>query len=571
MSKKQFHPGAGLLICLLMVSFCGTLRAADATDRDLVPAGATAGVLDARVREEAQEQLLTPKAPEAVVIEEEESGQSEAAGPTFFVQKFNLEGDVLLPAAEYDPVLRKFEGQTISFEQLQTMISALEQVFRAKGYIAVVLLPPQKMEKPEIRLKVVVSKMGDLSVINSRYYSVRRTMSYWKIKKGEVLGYDSIRQNVLDMNENPDRTVKPILRAGKEKGTSDVVLNVEDRFPIHVGYTFDNQGVKLTGHERHGFTVRNNNFLGLDDIFLIGTNFGNNFGSLYLYHVLPVSDFGTKLISSYSHAQVTPKKEFKIYGINSISDTYSLALQQRVIRTEKYSGNVQIGFDFKEKHTRTQSVTTVWDKERVLSARGDFQARDRWGGWGIGQGVYFGMPNRGDGWPLASRGGCHRFFKYGYSLSRYQKMPWKTKAVWDVTGQFSPQRLLPQEQMFLGGARSVRGYPESDFGADQGVQSRLDYLVPAFFFPQEWRVPLDKSPLRDQVDLIWFFDMGYGRNHSPSSSEERTNFMAGTGAGFQIRLRNNLTARFEWGVPLADHPLTERGNSQFHFSLSSSY
>jgi len=361
---------------LVFLAGACTLFAADEVRN--IPYQAGAGVFDEKVRKEAEEQLLQVPAPEEVTVEEEKSPEETLTGPTFYVRDFILEGDVVLKPEEYEALLAKFKDQTISFIQLQQMISALEQLFRSKGYIAVVLLPPQKMEKPEIRLKVIVSKMGDLSVVNNRYYSTWRTKAYWKIKKGDVLDYAKIRKGVLDMNENPDRTVKPILRAGKEKGTSDIVLNVEDHFPIHAGYTYDNQGIKLTGNPRTGFTLRNNNMLGLDDVFLIGTTFGRkDFGSLYLFHLLPISNFGTKLISSYSHAQVNPKKEYEIYGINSISDTYSIAIQQRVIRTEKYSGNVQLGFDFKEKHTRTQSVTTVWDKQRVLSLRGDFQARDK--------------------------------------------------------------------------------------------------------------------------------------------------------------------------------------------------
>lgn len=566
--RLKFLQGTILLSFFL---FAGEERIFSAEVRDVLPEGASAAVITEKIKKDAEEQLLQPVAPKPVVIEEEKTPEQEISGPTFFVRDFILEGDVLIPPEQYQPILEKFRGKTIDFEQLQKLIGVLEQVFRSQGYIAVVLLPPQKMANEEIRLKAVVSRMGDLSVANNRYFSAWRTRSYWKIRPGQVLSYDRIRKGVLDMNENPNRTVKPILKAGKAKGTSDIVLNVEDHFPIHAGYTFDNQGVKLTGKERQGFTIRNNNLLGLDDIFLIGTNFGNTFGALYLYYIVPVTDFGTKLISSYSHAQVTPHKEYKIYGINSLSDTASLAVQQRVIRTDKYSGTAQMGLDYKTKHTLQQSVTTVWDKQWVLSLRGDFQARDQWGGWATGHGVYFGMPNRGNGWALASRQGNHKFFKYTFGLTRFQKLFYNTKAIWDFQGQLTPNRLLSQEQMFLGGAKSVRGYPESDYGADQAIQSRFDYLVPAFFFPEKWRLPWDKISLKNQIDLIGFFDIAYGRVWNPSLAEKKDDFLMGTGAGFQIRFRDNITGRFEWGVPLGDRPLTEAGDSQFHFSLNTTY
>ncbi len=559
-------------ICLsAVISLMG--RSAFAANEDRAThGGASAAVVDSKARNQAEEMLFQPKAQKPLAFEEDEEVTPSESGPSFVAKKIVLEGDVLVPAAEYEPLLKKVEGRTIHLSDLQRLANQLEQLFRAKGYIAVVLIPPQKMEKQELRLKAVTSRMGRLSVERNRYYSAWRTQAYWMTPQGEVLSYDKIRDNVMDMNENPDRTVKPILRAGVERGTTDVVLNVEDQFPIHFGTSFDNQGVKLTGKDRPGFTLRNNNMLGLDDTFLIGTVFGKDFGALYLYHLVPITDFGTKFIWSISHAQVNPKKEYSDYGINGTSETYSLALQQRVIRTEKYSGNVTLGFDFKEKHTRSQSVTTAWDKERVISLKGDFQARDRWGGWALGQGVAFGMPNRDDNWPLASGQGEHSFFKYSYSMTRVTRLPWRTKAIWDVQGQYTPDMLLPQEQLFLGGARSIRGYPESDYGADSGFQSRLDYMLPPYGMPETWKMPLDTIPLKDQINLIAFFDMGYGRNTTPLIDDEKvSDFLAGVGGGFELRFRKYASARMEWGVPVGDKPITEGGRSQLHFTFNLNY
>ena len=566
---------AGILSsCVLFLSLGLFVRNGDlfaASDDKSPSPGASAAVQESKIRDQAQEQLFQSKAAGPITFGEEQAPETPATGPSFFVKKIILEGDMKLESSEYEPLLQKFEGREVRFDELQRLISALEQLFRAKGYIAVVLLPPQKMENQEIHLKAVTSRMGKLSVENNRYYAQWRTRSYWKIHPGDVLRYDKIRENVMDMNENPDRIVKPILKAGVEKGTTDVVLDVEDHLPIHAGYSFDNQGVKLTGKDRQGFTLRNNNMLGLDDTFLIGTSFGKAFGAIYLYHVIPISNFGTKFIWSFSHAQTNPKKEFSIYGINGTSETYSLALQQRVIRTDKYSGNVQLGFDFKEKHTLTQSVTTAWDKERVISLSGNFQSRDRWGGWSFGPGAYFGLPTFGNGWHLASGLGQESFIKFTGSLTRLTMLPWRTKAIWDVQSQLSHSKLLPQEQLFLGGANSVRGYPESDFGADDAVQSRLDYMLPPYGMPETWKIPFDNMLLKDQLNAIAFFDTAYGRAHDPTENEQRADFMAGVGGGFELRFRQNTSMRIEWGVPVGDRPITENGRSQLHFTFNVNY
>ena len=126
--------------------------------------------------------------------------------------------------------------------------------------------------------------------------------------------------------------------------------------------------------------------------------------------------------------------------------------------------------------------------------------------------------------------------------------------------------------MFLGGANSVRGYPESDYGADQAIQSQLDYLLPPYGMPDQWRLPFDTAPLKDQVNLIAFFDTAYGRAHDPSAdSEYRSDFLMGAGGGFELRYRKNITTRVQWGVPLGDKPITEAGRSQLHFTFNVNY
>ncbi|MBI4711053.1 MAG: hypothetical protein HY767_01110, partial [Candidatus Omnitrophica bacterium] len=172
-------------------------------------------------------------------------------------------------------------------------------------------------------------------------------------------------------------------------------------------------------------------------------------------------------------------------------------------------------------------------------------------------------------------------FKYTYSMTRVIKLPWRTKSVWDLQGQLTPDKLLPQEQMFLGGARSIRGYPESDYGADQALQSRLDYLLPPYGMPDTWKLPFDNVPLKDQLNAIGFFDVGYGRVHDPSvvdesvtnsgNSEKRADFLMGVGGGFELRFRSNISARMEWGIPLGDKPITEAGDSQLHFTFNVNY
>ena len=177
-------PALFLAIGMLFV-FGGDLRAAN-EDR-AANYGASPAVIESKIREQAEEGLEATKPLQKVELEEEPAPEAPATGPSFFVKKIRLEGDVMLESQEYEPLLQKFENRELRFDELQRLINALEQLFRAKGYIAVVLLPPQKMENQEVLLKAVTSRMGQLSVEKNRYYAGWRTRSYWKTRQGEIL------------------------------------------------------------------------------------------------------------------------------------------------------------------------------------------------------------------------------------------------------------------------------------------------------------------------------------------------------------------------------------------------
>lgn len=536
----------------------------------LLPPGASAEIIERQVLEKSQKELEQEKALEKFILEEQGKPPIQKGGPLvkFYVRRIILEGDLLLDPVLTQPLLTAYEQKEITQDDLAALSESLQEFYRKHGYFVVVYLAPQRVQDGNVKLMVLATRSGELFVEGNRWFRQKKISSYWRPKPGEVLKVDEVHSSVFELNQNPDRSVQPVLKAGKEPGTTDIYLKVKDHFPLHAGFNFDNQGVKLTGKQRAGFTVRHNNFLTLDDTFSIGTVFGNEFGVLFLNHLLPLNTRGTRLSTSFSHAQVNPKKEFELFGINGTSETYGLALHQRFLATQRFYGDAYIGFDFKEKKNRVLSETATRDRLRVLSLGADFQAYDSTGYWTMGQSVHFGFSPHGDGYALTSRQAESSFFKYVFSLKRLQHLPWGTTAVASLNGQLSPDKLTPQEEMFFGGAASVRGYPESDYGADQGILGRLEYLTPFFLVPGDWHLPFLKEPLRKVIQPLVFFDYGYGRLRDPLASESRSRQLAGAGAGLNFRVSKHFSARTEWAVRMGDRPLTEGGNSQFHFRLN---
>jgi hemolysin activation/secretion protein len=578
--SRGWH-ASGFFFCRLAFSaflICSFLRNSNAVwaqGPDLPPSSSPE-VIERKAREEAKEKMKG-KLPEKMEVEEEKApAAKEAEGVAVYIRKINLRPhetlgtdlfESLVAPANLKSLIASYEGRKVTFRELSELAEKVEQVLRARGHFAVVRIPPQEIEKEEAVLEVLFSRMGNLSVEGNRFFRKKKTLSYWRIPKGELLRFDKIEESLLALNENPDRKVKPLVKAGDTLGTTDVVLKVEDLFPLHFGYGLDNYGSSLTGKEKHTITLRDTNMLGLDDTFVVGTAFGEWFGALFLQHAIPVGSRGTRANWGFSHAQVNPKKDTKGLGINGISQTYSLGLQQRLLAKESMQANVRLGFDFKEKNTRIQSATQSWDRSRVLSNGFDIQSRDSWGAWTVTEDIFWGFSPHGDGFPLNSRQGENRFFKFLSSTERLQRLPWNTEGSLRFKMQLTRDQLTPQEQFFLGGAASVIGYPESDYGADQGLLTNVEHRTPFFFLPEDWTLPWDSKPLRQQCRFLVSFDHGYGRLHGQLDSELRTRNLLGLGVGFEVKFRENLVSRLEWGVPLGDEPITETAEEQFYLSI----
>ena len=567
--ENFFRPIAWFSLLLALSCFNPALPFAQASTE--APAGASADAVESKVTKDAKEEILASKSSEPSDIKQETGETGKIADARFFIRKIHFYGSQILPPEALESFFSEYENREVTFTDLKHLGDRLEQEFRSRGYFAVVFIPPQKVEHGEVSLRAVVSRMGDLHLKGARYFRDWKTGSYWKIPKGEVLRYDRIKSGVLSMNENPDRAVQAILRPGSSSETSDVYLDVKDRLPMHTGFSFDNRGIKLIGKDRPGFTFRHNNLIGFDDIFLAGTVFGSDFGALYTQYMIPLYSQGTRFFMGFSHAQVTPKKDIESFHVNGISDTYSFALRQTVYRTARSSAEIYVGFDFNEKRTRSLSLITARDRIRMFSLGGNFETVNEAGAWNVGQDLFFGLPIYGGDSLLRSRDADTSFVKYHFLARREQKLPWNTKAVLNIEGQVTPDKLIPQQQFFIGGATTVRGYPESDYGADQAVLINAEYWMPCFLFPEGSKLPNSKKDLRQTVKFLVFTDYGHGWMHDASDSEHAERDLLGAGCGIDVRLDENISMRFEWGARLGNPALTENGSSQFHFRFKADF
>ncbi|HOX09291.1 MAG TPA: ShlB/FhaC/HecB family hemolysin secretion/activation protein [Candidatus Omnitrophota bacterium] len=503
----------------------------------------------------------------------EAQGEAPPDGMFFMVKSIEIVGITAFPAEDFKPLFGKYENKVVSLEQLRSLAKEIEHEYLLRGAIAACYVPEQEIKDGKVTICVVEAKMGELEIKGSWWFSDRSIKKYWTIKKGEVLRYDRISKALQLMSKNPDRTVEASLRVGGEDGTTDVILDTRARFPAHVTALINNEGAPSTGRVGKGIGFIHNNFLGLDDTLLGGYSGGKDFGGGYAYHRIPVSDFGTSLLYGYSKTRAFPKKDYEIYGIRSMQENYSSYIYQDIFLGDTYKGEFSFGLDASNKSISADTVGTInADRLRVLSSAISFVSSRNGNVTTIKPSIYQGINGLGARRKseYSSRGAENTFTKAMFEFGFSQLLTDDFQTGLKFTGQLASEKLMPQQQIYLGGIDSVRGYPSGDYLADSGFYSQTELLIPAFFVPESARMPYGERPIKEEVAGVLFFDYGYGRKRGDIQGEQASRKMASLGFGLRAKILDQAIVRVEVGFPLtsmANGPLTESGNPRVHFSV----
>ncbi|MDD5218713.1 MAG: ShlB/FhaC/HecB family hemolysin secretion/activation protein [Candidatus Omnitrophica bacterium] len=571
---KRFAP---ILIALMLVP--PAVYAADertTTDAAAAAASRSIAVLDQKVDMASQAQFVRKKRTKRATFEVM-AAPPQAALPEkkLFISHINITGNTVMSDEVFRSLAARYENRECSLRELEPLVTDISRLYQEAGFLtSFAYVPVQKIENGALEIRVVEGKVGDFIVEGTRYTSPRRILAYNHLRSGAVLRDSDLRRTYRSMNEARNRTVKISFRKGTKPETTDILFRVRDRLPLYAMFSYDNEGVETSGKQRFTFNVAHINLLGRDDQLSVGTVFGKRFGYVFTQYIFPVPQTGTQWIAGFSHGQSTPMKELSPYGINSISQTYYAKINQSIWEKRDIHITMQGGLEFYDSRQKVMGGTYRRERLRILEWAPRVVFQDRFGGWSmVNQEFSFGLGLFGASTyvdPGATRQNVKpQFFRYRSSFFRAQKLFWGTQAHLIFQSQCSSRKLPSREQMELGGATSIRGYPEGDFLADTGARWTLEYLVPLFLIPADWKLPYSDLPLRKQIQGVAFMDEGYGTAHGASGQYKRHLF--GLGGGLRVRLWDNLYARTEWAHAVGDGPISGPDTSAFYFRLQAEH
>jgi hemolysin activation/secretion protein len=522
--------------------------------------GGQSGQVEQSLRRTDEEKRLTQEPPQINVQEQPELKMEDDTKIRIKVQKIKIEGNVSFPTEELHELVAHLEGKEVSLADLRAAAARITMHYRRKGYgLSWAYIPVQKIAKEgDVLIAVVEARIDRILVRGNTHYDTGFILDHVSgIQQQESFDLDTLERGLLSLNEYPGITVAAKLSPGGAPGTSDLYLEVRDKYPINVAVDWDNYGSEEVAENRVGLTVEAFNLFDMGHWISARAIRGFGDGELeYLSgsYNIPFAN-GAKVslyASTYNYEAAGQLVNFEPVGDGV---TFGANVSYPIIKTVGFTFSPEVGYEHKDLTQELFGIETSNDRIRALSAGARFEWNDDFAGRWLGS-VFgrFGLEGVAGGLesddPDASRQGAGGDFKkINLTLFRLQRVLTWIHLVGRVSYQYSADPLVVSEQMALGGADSVRGYPSFEVMGDRGYNASIEARIKLPFLDDIWDPFNDQRTLFDMVQLAVFADVGEAELDQPGLGEEESVRLSGAGVGIRLSYPGRITFRFDVGWP----------------------
>ena len=541
------------------------------------PSGQDAGAQAERYKYDLQKEkerleYKMPKSPEIKI--EQEKSKPAAEGPSFVLKEVKVTGSTVFKPQDFKLAYQSYLNKKVAFDDLDLVSKKIESKYKEKGYFTTtVYIPEQDIEGGVIEIRIAEGKMGKVDIEGNKWFSAVLIEKFLHVKENEILNIKTLTRDILRINKNSDLEIKALISQGKKPQTSDISFKVEGRMPWHAGFLEDNRGSRLTGKYRSMFFIRSGNVSGLGDTVFINFLYTGNSTAESVSYSIPIGTYGTKFGIDLTNFGMKLGREYKSFDITGKTQICTPHISWELALTEDFQASVDLGIDIKSIKKKMAGDITANDQLRTPYFGFNFLKTDSNGQstliprFNFGTSGFLGASSRNHS--TSSRAGTGgAFFKYEQSLNRTQKMFLDSRIFMRTQLQVASHTLASSEQFQLGGADSVRGYPEGDYLADTGGVLNFDWVFPMYIIPKTWKLAKQTLPLRHQIEPVFFIDLGGGRLKKILPGESKDKFLAGVGGGLRMNFKF-FSLRLDWAKAIGDKQTSGSGPSTFYFTFQS--
>ncbi|HUZ06539.1 MAG TPA: POTRA domain-containing protein, partial [Candidatus Paceibacterota bacterium] len=160
------------------------------------------------------------------------------AGPRFEVEKYLVMGNSVLTPKAIGMTLTNIDGAfgtNVSFDGVSTVRDELQNAYQKRGYVTVsVAVPKQTLINNTVKVQVTEGRLADIIVKGNHYFSSNNVMrALPSLHTNMLLNGPVFNAELSRANANQNRQIYPVIEPGPDPGTSELVLGVKDRLPLH--------------------------------------------------------------------------------------------------------------------------------------------------------------------------------------------------------------------------------------------------------------------------------------------------------------------------------------------------
>ncbi len=497
-------------------------------------------------------------------VEEDVAREGVLYNPHFLLEKINFEGNTQISTEELEKLGLEVIGEDIFFDELLEVCSKVTNYYHSKGYLtSYATVPPQRIVDGVATIKIIESKVGELNIEGEKWtrewYLRHIIMGKAGLREGDVFNAKNLQRAMKEINrEDYVQVETEVERQSEGEENTAITLNVRDRFPVNLGFAWDDYGRSYTGAQRASFVVGMDNLTGLGDKIYGGTILSSGATGWMAGYSLPVSSYGTRLSFDFSDSHVRLGGPYRALGVKGNAQSYFFKLTHPLIQTAKSDLFVYSGIDFLNASTTflNNSARTYLSDYNLRVWRSGLYGMtdDDYGRWIGNFGFDFGVGGDGHGAIQDTT-----FVKFTANATRVQRLFKRSMGVVRVGGQYSPNKLFAAEQMQLGGPYTLRGYQPAELIGDYGVSGTVEFRTPIPLLDRVW------PWLDDRLRLAVFYDWGWiGTNGNVYDYPQ--SFLHTVGAGFYMNLTDWISAQVGLGFPLGrDY---NENTARFYFSIN---
>ena len=411
---------------------------------------------------------------------------------TVQIKNFQFSGNKLLTDQELQSIVAKWKSRTLTFDDLQNVITDIQEYYSSKNRIGKALLPEQEIKDGLVSIRIVEGVLGEVVVEQTSpkpRMSVETVKKYFKGEKDSAyIDTKDLQRKIFILNDLAGVSAIGTYEQGKKEGESNFKVTVQDT-PFFKGeVAAANYGSKSTGSNQALANLSFNNISEIGDLFTV--NGIKSSGSDYVQgsYALPIQYDGLKLALNASNLNYETLSSFSATNKSKgDAKTYGANLTYPIHRTDRASVNAKVGFETKDYlNTNVLTAATISDYkiDNLIAGLNGYLYSSNQTSFSYNANLTFGRLKINDAAQETSDNTSAKtkgsFEKLAFNISRNQTLPDFNNSNWlvSVDGQTANKNLNSSEQMSLGGPYAVRAYPTGQGSGSQGVIIKTELQYP---------------------------------------------------------------------------------------------